>query len=58
MIALSEINSSEIVKLTVRRKDIYSPIGQELPVEQLIELGQLAIAEFCLIEKIAQFLLF
>ncbi|MDJ0577387.1 MAG: TldD/PmbA family protein [Xenococcaceae cyanobacterium MO_234.B1] len=44
-IALSEINSSETVELTAARTDIHSPIGQELPVEQLIELGQGAIGK-------------
>ncbi len=50
-ITLSEINPPETVELTKQEisatanKNIYSPIGETLPVEYLIELGQNAIAK-------------
>ncbi len=50
-ISLSEINPPETVELTegkasaTSNKNIYPPIGETLPVEYLIELGQNAIAK-------------
>lgn len=44
-IALSELNPPETIELTSGEKVFYPDLGQEVPVENLVEMGRQAIAQ-------------